>query len=274
MTKFNWMTKACGVFLLWAMAAAALPAQTFTSLFSFDGTDGYGPAAGLVQGTNGLLYGTTIQGANSSCYGGLGCGTVFKVTPSGTVTTLYDFDGTDGAGPDGPGPDGALVQGPNGEFYGTTVNGGANGGSIGYGTVFKITPGGTLTTLLSFDYTNGAFPFAGLVQATNGDFYGTTYGGGANSSCSNGCGTVFKITPGGTLTTLLSFDGTDGSGPLGALVQATNGDLYGTTSFGGIKTSPCDGGCGTVFKITLGGALTTIHRFEATDGSKPSAGLL
>ena len=145
---------------------------------------------------------------------------------------------------------GSLVQGTDGNFYGTTNQGGANGacsdGSVGSGcgTVFKITPEGTLTTLSIFgNYpTDGINPRAGLVQGTDGNFYGTNYSGGVNEgNCQLDCGTVFKITPGGTFTTLHSFDATDGSGPAAALVQATDGNFYGTTLGGGAN------GYGTVF---------------------------
>jgi uncharacterized repeat protein (TIGR03803 family) len=247
--KLNWGRRANCVFLLCVATAIVSPAQTFTTLHSFDGTDG-SHSQGLVQATNGNLYGTTYDG------GANGYGTVFKMTPSGTLTTLYSFAGTDGANPWR-----GLVQATNGNLYGTTLGGGANGG---YGTVFKISPSGTLTTLHSFDGTDGSHPEAGLVQATNGNLYGTTYYGGTN-----GYGTVFKMTPSGTLTTLYSFDDTDGSHPEAGLVQATNGDLYGTTFGGG--ASDIDG---TVFRITLSGTLKTLHSFDYTDGAYPRAGLV
>jgi uncharacterized repeat protein (TIGR03803 family) len=304
MNKFNWGIRACGVSLLWAAIAIALPAQTFTTLHSFDHTDGQYPEAGLVLSTNGKLYGTTydggvnndgtvfkitpsgtlttvhsfdgtdgalliaglLQAANGDSYGTTfeggtsgncrgGCGTVFKITPSGTLTTLHSFDNTDGSNPQG-----ALIQATDGKFYGTTSGGGANG----FGTVFKITPNGTLTTLHSFDfYTDGSSPVAGLVQATDGKFYGTTYDGGANSD-----GTVFKITPSGTLTTLHTFDGTDGTLPYAGLIQGANGHFYGTTEEGGTN------GLGTVFKITPNGTLTTLHSFDNADGATPVAALV
>jgi uncharacterized repeat protein (TIGR03803 family) len=245
--------------LMVAATATAATAQTFKTLHSFDGTDGDSPYAGLVQGTDGNLYGTTqIGGADTKDCGVLGCGTAFKISPTGTLTTLHSFDGTDGQDPVG-----ALVQATNGNFYGTTEYGGAN---HYYGTVFKITPSGTLTTLYSFCSQNncidGAYPYAGLVQATNGNFYGTTVGGGANN-----LGTVFKITPGGTLTTLHSFDGGDGESPYGGLVQATDGNFYGTTEGGG-------DGFGTIFKITPRGTLTTLHSFDGGDGESPYGGLV
>ena len=296
--KLNSGKRACAVFVLCATTAIALPAQTFTTLYSFDGTDGEA-YAGLVQATNGDFYGTNdgtifkitaggtlttlsvalsygglVQATNGDFYGTTangganGGGTVFKMTPSGTLTTLYNFcsqvDCTDGAYSRAE-----LVQATNGDFYGTT-----QGGSTGVGgTVFKITPGGTLTTLHNFcsqggfPYCgDGAFPFAGLVQAANGDFYGTTYWGGAGGGCDgSACGTVFKITPSGTLTTLVSFDGADGGNPMAGLVQATNGDLYGTTY-------------STVFKITPGGTLTTLNNFcsqsGCTDGLAEMSGLV
>jgi uncharacterized repeat protein (TIGR03803 family) len=236
----------------------SMPAQTFTTLHSFDGTDGQDSYAGLVQAIDGNLYGTTeFGGAGSACK--FNCGTVFKITPSGMLTTLHFFGNTDGNVPSA-----GLVQATNGNLYGTTSAGGANND----GTVFRITPSGTLTTLHSFVGTDGYGPNAGLVQATNGNLYGTTGGGGSSNNCVNGCGTIFKITPSGTLTTLHSFDGTDGAYPEG-LVLATNGDFYGTT--GGGYNHGCSGGCGTIFKITPSGTLTTLHGFEGLeDGANPS----
>jgi len=167
------------------------------------------------------------------------------------------------------------VQATDGNFYGTTTEAGANNG----GTIFKITPGGTLTTIYSFcsqtNCADGQYPAAGLIQASDGSFYGTTAEGGATNFCSGGCGTIFKITPGGTLTTLYmfcsQFDCTDGVDPMAGLVQATSGVLYGTTYVGG------DNDGGTVFKITLGGAFTTLYKFcsqnDCTDGRGPWAGL-
>ena len=147
------------------------------------------------------------------------------ISPAQIFTTLLNFDGTNGANPDSP-----LVQGVDGNFYGTTPGGGA----YGWGTVFKITPGRALTTLYSFcaqaNCPDGGKPDAGLVLASDGNFYGTTSWGGAYVTCdSNPCGTIFRITPGGRLTTLHSFDGTDGATPNARLVQATDGNFYGTT---------------------------------------------
>jgi uncharacterized repeat protein (TIGR03803 family) len=153
-----------------------------------------------------------------------------------------------------------LVQATNRNFYGTTEYGGnAAACDGGCGTVFKVTPSGTLTMLLSF--TNSANPVAALIQATDGNLYGTTGVGGANDDCGGsapgpiGCGRVFKVTLGGTLTRLFSFDARDGNGPQAALVQATNGEFYGTTAVGGASeacNSRGDVGCGTVFSLSLG----------------------
>jgi len=196
-----------------------------------------------------------------------------KITPSGTLTTLYNFcsepDCTDGSAPYA-----GLMQGTDGDFYGTTSSGGANTNweycRSGCGTVFRISPSGALKTLYSFcaqsACSDGLVPIGGLLQATNGDFYGTTSGGGAK-----GGGTVFKITPGGTLTTLHAFclispGCTDGTGPTGGLVEATDGSFYGTTS-GDISA-------GTVFKITPAGKLTTLYTFDSASGVNPQAGLI
>jgi uncharacterized repeat protein (TIGR03803 family) len=206
------------------------PSGTLTTLYSFGVSDGKNPFGWLVQGSDGNFYGTTEGGG-----GATDAGTVFKITPSGTLTTLYSFDVSDGANPFA-----GLVQGSDGNFYGTTVAGGANNGD---GTVFKITPSGTLTILHSFNLSDGAYPYGGLVQGSDGNFYGTTYFGGGSSNCADGCGTVFKITPSGTLTTLYSFAGSDGKNPYGGLVQGSDGNFYGTTTGGGANDA------GTVFRL-------------------------
>jgi uncharacterized repeat protein (TIGR03803 family) len=202
---------------------------TLTTLHSFDGGDGNEPTGGVVHASGGNFYGTTAGGGAS------GYGTVFKVTPSGTLTTQYSFTGSDGRAPYA-----GLVQATDGNFYGTTLVGGASGNcEYGCATVFKITPSGTLTTLYSFCSQNncpdGDYPYAGLIQASDGNFYGTTEYGGAYCPPHSICGTVFKITPGGTLTTLYSFVSppNDGAYPTGGLVQGTDGNLYGTAEYGG-----------------------------------------
>ena len=222
-------------------------------------TDGQNPEAGLILGTDGNFYGTTFFGGAVQCFTGLGCGTVFKITPAGALTVLHSFT----AGTDGFEPRGGLVQATNGNFYGTT----ANGSNFGFGTVFEITPTGTLTTLHIFQGPDGGAPYAGLIEATNGDLYGTTSLGGAHNTCSLGCGTVFQMTLSGTLTTLHSFDSTDGYSPIAPLFQASNGDLYGTTEYGGSSTY------GSIFQITTAGTFTTLHNFVFSDGAYPYGGL-
>jgi uncharacterized repeat protein (TIGR03803 family) len=209
------------------------PSGVLTTLHSFNGADGEGPIAGLVQATDGSLYGTTVGGGNSTCYPSAnGCGTIFKITSTGSFATLYNFQGNDGSRPYG-----ALVQGSDGNLYGTTTG-------TGYGsTVFKISLSGTLTTLYSpFSDDDGA-PLGTLIQATDGNFYGTTEGGGQR--CPPSCGTIFQITPAGLLTKLYTFDGSDGNTPYGGLVQATDGSFYGTTAYGGTA------GDGSVFHISI-----------------------
>jgi uncharacterized repeat protein (TIGR03803 family) len=229
-----------------------------------------------VQATDGNFYGTTWGcGAN-------GYGTVFKVNPSGALTILYNFCSQANCA-DGAFPDGSLVQSADGNFYGTTSAGGNNNDlacyTAGCGTVFKITASGALTTLYRFcsktNCVDGASPLAGLVQAADGDFYGTTPWGGANCVSQGGCGTVFKITPPGELTTLYSFcslpNCADGAGPRTApLLQATDGNFYGSTEGGGTNSRACPTGCGTIFQITAAGALTTFHSFDHTDGLQPN----
>ncbi len=254
------------------------PGGNVTTLYSFcsqpNCTDGAGPFAALAQATDGSFYGTTQDGG---AYGG---GTVFKITSAGTLTTLYSFCPQANCA-DGAGPRAALVQGTDGNFYGTTTG----GGSGSYGTVFKITASGTLTTLYSFcsqsGCTDGAEPEAGLVQATDGNFYGTTYFGGSNPDCNDydyGCGTVFKITPNGALTTLYSFCSQsgcpDGSFPYAGLALASDGNFYGTTDGGGANYCGSGNYCGTVFRITPAGELTTLHSFDGVDGEYPDDALV
>lgn len=250
----NWCTRAFAAFLLWTASAIALPAQTFTTLVNFDGTNGADPAGPLVQGPDGDFWGTTYR------LGPLGSGTVFKVDITGTLTTVYSFC-SQAHCVDGSFPSAGLVLGSDGDLYGTTANGGANGS----GTVFKITSVGALTTLHSFNSSDGAQPVAPLVLGADGAFYGTTAGGGLYGS-----GTVFKITPRGTFTTLHSFNGTDGDyPPADALVGGGDGNYYGTTGLGGAN------GFGTAFKITPGGTLTTLYNFQDSgDGANPYAGLV
>jgi len=286
--------------LLLLAAAAIAPAQTFTTLVNFDDNNGARPVFGsLVQGVDGNLYGTT--------HGGNSAGTIFNVSTGGTLTTLYKFDrehgdfptsglvlATDGkfygTTPGGGGiyhngsiysmtpggavsflfafrvengiePEAPLIQATDGTLYGTARLGGA----YGYGTVFTIDAAGALTTLYSFTGSDdGADPVGALVQAIDGDLYGTTTARGAAVGED---GTVFKITLQGGLTTLFSFNGTNGGQPYAALIQAADGDFYGTTLSGGVS------GYGTVFEMTPSGTLTTLLSF-LNDGAFPSSPLV
>jgi uncharacterized repeat protein (TIGR03803 family) len=236
--------------MLLPVAARAESAPVFNTLVTFDESNGSAPYyVTLVQGTDGNLYGTTVFG------GTYDEGTIFRVTTAGALTTIHSF-----SGPDGEYPFAGLVLGKNGDFYGTTVN----GGSSGFGTVFQVTAGGTLSTLHSFAVEDGANPFGGLVQASDGVLYGTTNRGGANTSL----GTVFEIAPNGTFTTLHNFGSTDGAYPYATLIQATNQVLYGSTANGGSNNA------GVVFAITPGGDFTTIDSFDGTDGATPFGALL
>jgi uncharacterized repeat protein (TIGR03803 family) len=234
---------------------------TLTTLVTFNGQGGPEfPYSGLIQGSDGNFYGTTPQGGTN-----YGNGTVYKITPSGAVTTLYSFACS---GSSGCRPSGGLVRGRDGNFYGTTSQGGS--GSNNTGSVFKITSSGNVTTLHNFCYScgDGYDSYATLIQATDGDLYGTTNGGGAH-----GDGTVFKITTSGTLTTLYSFcpNGrpcVDGAGPEAGLVQGSDGNFYGTTYVGGTNS------VGTIFQITPSGTLTTLHTFNGGDGGGPEDALI
>jgi uncharacterized repeat protein (TIGR03803 family) len=243
-----------GLFLLAAATGSAT--TTFKTLVNFNGQNGSNPLReSLVQGTDGNLYGTTEEG------GTFGFGSVFKLTPGGTLTTIYNFTNT----PDGAYPRGGLVLGSSGVFFwGTTSQGGANG----LGTFFKITAVGTLTIVHSFNGADGEFPPNPCVQGTDGNFYGVTEGA-INAPGIHIYGTIFKITPAGTLTTLHNFctqaDCPDGAYPIGALVQGSDGTFYGTTNQGGANN------LGTVFSVTSGGTLTTLHSFIGTDGANPQA---
>jgi uncharacterized repeat protein (TIGR03803 family) len=245
------------------------PQGTVTTLYSFcsqaNCTDGSYPAAKLLQGLNGNLYGVAAYGGTT------GFGTIFEVTKSGVLRTLYNFCSQSNC-TDGSIPFGSLVQAKDGTFYGTTAAGGAYG-NYQYGTVYRLMPNGKLTTIYSFcslkDCADGYYLTSGVLLASNGKLYGTTvWGGPYLSLCNNGtgCGTIFEIAQGGKLTTLYNFcskpNCADGDLPLAPLMQASNGEIYGSTPYGGER------GYGTVFQLTLKGKLTTIHDFAYTDGSE------
>jgi len=234
------------------------PNGTLTTLYSFQGTftDGQHPECSLVQGADTNFYGTTNGGSTNR-------GSVFRISPGGVFSNLYTF-----SGPDGSNPATGLVLGGDGNFYGST----GGGGTDDFGTVFMITPSGTLTTLHRFIGTDGFNPTAPLLLATDGNFYGTTQNGGAKNN-----GTVFRMTTAGTLTTLYSFKGkSDGGGALGGLIQASDGNLYGMTLFGGTKNN------GVIYEVVLSPKvkIKQVLQFKGVKGTNgntesiPAAGLV
>jgi uncharacterized repeat protein (TIGR03803 family) len=222
---------------------------TFGVLHNFTGgSDGEAPAAPPVEGTDGNFYGTTGV-ENVYPYPG----TVYKITPSGVLTTLYQFSRYD---PAGFAPWGPLVQGTDGKFYGTTT---AAGGTNAGGTIFKITPKGKLTVIHEFRCYQGCRAYGPLTQGSDGDFYGAANFIGNDTKHP---GSIFKINPTGKFTVLHYLDGEgDGGQPLAGLVQATDGNLYGTTTQGG------SAGYGTIYQITPQGSFSVLHNFDVASGN-------
>jgi uncharacterized repeat protein (TIGR03803 family) len=236
-------------------------------LYAFPGgEDGqYPDGAPLVVDSAGNIYGTTYEGGNMSCGVGDGCGTVFKLDPSGHETILYSFAGGDS---DGQYPLAGLVGDSAGNLYGTTIaGGGGNSGecSPGCGVIFKLDTTGKETVLYAFSGgADGGSPFAALIRDAQGNLYGTTLGGGGSED-----GTVFKLDTSGNESVLHSFTGgSDGASPFSPVVRDAKGNLYGTTSVGG------SAGMGTVFKVSAAGQETVLYTFTGgTDGGYPLAGL-
>jgi uncharacterized repeat protein (TIGR03803 family) len=245
---------------------APTPSQEYVPIRSFgDGTvSGEGNYPGsFVQGKDGIFYGVTSQGGADNA------GTVFSLSPAGNATLVSNLGGAIGAAPQG------LVQGADGSFYGTTQN----GGSAGKGTLFKVTPAGVVTLLHTFGVgtvtdlngtttTDGANPQGGVILSLDGDFYGTTQYGGQH-----GQGTIFRMSPGGTVTILYSFGAFvgDGEQPVAALVENGEETFYGTTQAGGTA------GDGTAFVIYPAGNESTLHSFGdgkvTNDGQMPHSAL-
>jgi uncharacterized repeat protein (TIGR03803 family) len=260
------------------------PGGAETVLYSFgaSATDAFRPSGPLIQGSDGALYGVTASG------GAYGAGAVFRITLAGAYSILYSF----GASPaDGATPVGRLLQASDGNLYGATASGGSNhcvnipqaGGNCG--TIFRVTPAGAGTILYSFgaSASDGVEPNGSLIQASDGNLYGTTVNGGANACSTTGethdCGAVFRITLAGAETILYSFGAspTDGIAPQGALLQASDGALYGTTVSGGGGKCGNFFGCGTVFRMNLAGAITILHAFaldSRQDGDGPQPFLI
>ena len=252
-----------GVILFCALAVAVSQAQTLTTLATFNGTNGANPL-GLIQGFDANFYGTTLEGGPQNW------GTAFKITAAGVLTTLHNFC-SEVSCADGGWPEGRMTEARNGDIYGPTDQGGTGG----VGVIYRLTSSGKFTVLYNFCVTwpscaDGASPTS-VVQGRNGNLYGTTFGARTVPYF----GTLFELTLSGTLTMLHTFSGLDGSYPSGALLLASNGNLYGTTSQGGSSTNcPYDGlvGCGTVFQLTPSGKFSTLHVFDGSDGALPGYG--
>jgi uncharacterized repeat protein (TIGR03803 family) len=229
-------------------------------LYSFTGgSDGQQPWAGVTLDDAGNLYGVaTFAGINENC-GPSGCGTIFKLTPEGSFSVLYNFDWDHGANPASE----PVLDPSSGDLYGTTLN----GGSGGAGVVFKLAAGGTLTVLHAFDGNDGVNPEGRLIRDRKGNIFGTAYGGGANNK-----GVVYKISSMGRFKLLHSFAGgaDDGWNPTNAgLAMDRDGSLYGMTQFGGVNDY------GTVFRISPAGKFELLHSFlGGSDGRYPAAGLV
>jgi uncharacterized repeat protein (TIGR03803 family) len=219
---------------------------TLSLLYSFTGTgDGGDPYAPPIQARDGNLYGTTASGSSQTPYGA-----VYKLTSAGLLTVLYQFDQAHGTSPYTP-----LVEGNDGEFYGVTVK----GGNLNLGVVFRISPKGKFRVLYNFDGTHGSQPFGPLVLANDGNFYGTTFSGG-----SKGSGVVFRITSNGRLRVIHNFAGTGGGFySCTGLVQASDGNFYGTTHNGGQADA------GTIFRVSPQGKYVVLHKFNGSGGKFP-----
>ena len=242
-------------------------------LHSFAGPPGDGafPYAGLIADSGGNLYGTTSAG------GAFNSGAIFKIAASGTETLLYSFTG----GADGGFPYGGLLRSTAGTLYGTASAGGNTTGNCfpgGCGVVFMLTPAGKLDVLHTFTGSpDGASPYSPLVVDTAGDFAGTTYNGGTGA-CTNGCGVVFKVTTTGVENVMYSFQGspTDGAFPYAGLVRDSSGNLFGTTTYGGLPSNGTLVESGVVFELDAAGAETVLYNFQGSpsDGAVPRASLL
>jgi len=253
-----------------------------STLYSFTNTtaDGRTPTIGpLIQDAAGNFYGTTQNGGDYNCivFFARGCGTVFKLSPSGQETILHSFTG----GTDGAQPLAGLVADTAGNLYGTTYVGGTGCNGGGCGTVYKVSPAGIETVLYRFTGgTDGSTPYSVVLAIdAQGNLYGTTLGGG-DLSCGTGhggCGTVFKVDPTGRETVLHAFTGSiDGGYPYAGVAFDSRGNLYGTTAAGGnASCDPGNTGCGTLFKVGLTGNLTVLYDFAFTDtGYGPVSGLV
>jgi uncharacterized repeat protein (TIGR03803 family) len=297
-----------------ALSAGTAQAAKYKVLYDFigNGSDGLDPQGGLISDKAGNLFGVTVYGgpsdkgtifeirpdgsetrlhdftstpdgglprgrllpdkagnfyATATIGGAAGDGAVIKLAPDGTESVLYSFQG----GSDGFEPIGDMISDGQGNLYGVAIAGGDfTCLQTGCGVVFKLTPDGTETVLHAFSFSEGFYPIAAVIADKAGNLYGTTSGGGAY-----GFGTAYRLAPDGTLSVLHAFaGGTDGANPSAGLLLDKKGNLYGATEFGGGNTG-CDGGCGTIFRLTPDGTETLLHVFAGkTDGSAPVVSLV
>jgi uncharacterized repeat protein (TIGR03803 family) len=265
LAKWFYAVLSVAVLLVLAGATPSAPGQTLTALYSFqEGANGYDPTAGLIRDAAGNLYGTTIRGGDLTCDSGFGCGTVFKLDPSGNLTVLHRFTGgADGAFPNA----GVIRDAATGNLFGTATAGGDLPcyPGTGCGTVYKLSATGRFSVLHTFTGPDGVDPLGTLVHDPQGALYGTTVNGGAFDF-----GTVYKLDKTGKQTVLHSFSGrADGKTPLSGVIRDAAGNLFGTTydNIGRIY--------GTVFKLEPTGKLTELHGFTGfADGAYPFASLV
>jgi len=273
----------CGLVFEVTTSGSELVLHTFLGVNSSDGAS---PVGGLIHNAAGTLFGATAQGGVAETHCKIGCGTVFSLTSTGTLTVLYAFQ----SGNDGQGPSDGLLMDKKGNLYGMTMGGGGtyhcgDRDAPGCGTIFKVTSAGKESVLHRFagGSDDGAYPIGSLIADAQGNLYGTTVAGGGTDSCGilsgAGCGVVFELATDGTLSILHAFTGgSDGAYPTGALMFDSEGNLYGTTVGGGSDANCGVGayGCGTVFKIAAaGGGESVLYAFQGgSDGGYPTSGVV
>jgi len=249
-----------------------LSAAGLSTVYAF-GASGEGQQPNsLIQASDGNLYGTTESGLGAAAFGA-----IFRLTPGGALTTLKAYNGRHPA--EGILPQG-IIEASDHNFYGVVGQGGS---TTALGSIFQLSPTGQYHTLHTFRRSDGGILDAGLIQANDDNFYGVTSAGGDPRYCHSavvpGCGTVFRIASDGAFTVLHRFIQSDGASPNAELFQAADGLLYGST-YGGGPFTTCPGspianlGCGTIFRLSLGGSFTTLYSFDGFDGANPGSPLI